>query len=172
MLFRSGFIYLLNPAGPLNRILGVLHLPEPLWFVDPRWTKPGLTLIGLWGIGQVMIIFLASLLDVPRQLYEAADLEGARPWQTFRHVTLPAMGTALVAGALLAFALSFDEIIVTTFTSGAATKTLPIWIFSNYSNRSALPLVNVAAILVLLVSVVPVYLAARLTRDPGAVGRT
>src|SRR5919107_275995 len=52
-----GFIYILNPAGPANRILGLLHLPQPLWFVDPRWTKPGLTLIGLWGIGQTMIIF-------------------------------------------------------------------------------------------------------------------
>jgi multiple sugar transport system permease protein len=74
-----GFIYILNPAGPVNRILGLLHLPEPLWFVDPRWTKPGLVLIALWGIGQTMIIFLAALLDVPRQLYEAADLEGPGP---------------------------------------------------------------------------------------------
>src|SRR6266542_821100 len=73
-----GFIYLLNPAGPVNRLLHLLHLPEPLWFVDPRYTKPGVALIGLWGIGQTMIIFLAALLDVPKQLYEAADIQGGR----------------------------------------------------------------------------------------------
>ena len=84
-----GFVFLLNPAGPINRILHLLHLPEPLWFYDPHWTKPGLLLIGLWMVGQTMILFLAALLDVPRQLYEAADLEGAGPWQRFRHVTLP-----------------------------------------------------------------------------------
>ena len=69
---------------------------------------------------------------------------GADTGQTFRHVTLPTIGTALVAGALLAFALSFDEIIVTTFTSGAGTQTLPIWIFSNYQRPGQVPLVNVA----------------------------
>ena len=115
---------------------------------------------------------IARLRRTARSTEEASMDLGADTFQTFRRITLPSIGTALLAGGLLAFALSFDEIIVTTFTSGAATKTLPIWIFSNYSNRSALPLVNVAAILVLLVSVVPVYLAARLTRDPGAVGRT
>ena len=103
-----GFIYILNPAGPVNRILGLLHLPEPLWFVDPRWTKPGLTLIGLWGIGQVMIIFLASLLDVPRQLYEAAELEGARPWQTFRHVTLPMISPVIFFSVLIGMIQGFQ----------------------------------------------------------------
>ena len=103
-----GFIYILNPAGPVNRILGLLHLPEPLWFVDPRWTKPGLTLIGLWGIGQVMIIFLASLLDVPRQLYEAADIEGARPWQQFRHVTLPMISPVFFFSVLIGMIQGFQ----------------------------------------------------------------
>ena len=84
-----GFVYLLNPGGPVNAVLGFLHLPEPLWFRDPAWAKPGLALMGLWMVGQTMIIFLAALLDVPRQLYEAADLEGAGPFQRFRHVTLP-----------------------------------------------------------------------------------
>jgi multiple sugar transport system permease protein len=84
-----GFVYLLNPGGPVNAVLGFLHLPEPLWFRDPAWAKPGLALMGLWMVGQTMIIFLAAQLDVPRQLYEAADLEGAGPLQRFRHVTLP-----------------------------------------------------------------------------------
>jgi putative spermidine/putrescine transport system permease protein len=96
----------------------------------------------------------------------SADL-GASPWQTFRHVTFPGMRTALVAGALLAFALSFDEIIVTNFTIGAGQQTLPIWIFSNLFRAQTLPIVNVVAVIVVLLSIIPVYLAHRLTREEG-----
>jgi putative spermidine/putrescine transport system permease protein len=96
----------------------------------------------------------------------SADL-GATPWQTFRLVTLPNLRTALVAGALLAFALSFDEIIVTTFTVGAGDQTLPIWIFTNFSRPNQLPIVNAVAVIVILISIVPVYLAHRLTREEG-----
>jgi putative spermidine/putrescine transport system permease protein len=94
----------------------------------------------------------------------SADL-GADPWQTFRYVTLPQMSTALVAGGLLAFALSFDEIIVTTFTIGAGEQTLPIWIFSNLFRPNQIPIVNVVAVIVVLLSIIPVYLAHRLTRE-------
>ena len=73
-----------------------------------------------------------------------------------------------MAGALLAFALSFDEIIVTNFLAGPGVQTLPIWIFSNYSRPNQLPLVNVAAVLVLVASIIPVYVASRLTTDPAA----
>jgi putative spermidine/putrescine transport system permease protein len=97
----------------------------------------------------------------------SADL-GAHTWQTFRYITLPNMRTALAAGALLAFALSFDEIIVTTFTIGAGEETLPIWIFRNLFRPSQLPIVNVVALLVILISIVPVYLAHRLSREEGA----
>ena len=78
-----------------------------------------------------------------------------------------ACGRALVAGALLAFALSFDEIIVTTFTIGAGEETLPIWIFRNLFRPNQLPIVNVVAVLVVLISIIPVYLAHRLTREEG-----
>jgi putative spermidine/putrescine transport system permease protein len=97
----------------------------------------------------------------------SADL-GAHTWQTFRYITLPNMRTALGAGALLAFALSFDEIIVTTFTIGAGEETLPIWIFRNLFRPTQLPIVNVVALLVILISIVPVYLAHRLSREEGA----
>jgi putative spermidine/putrescine transport system permease protein len=80
---------------------------------------------------------------------------------------MPSMQTALVAGGLLAFGLSFDEIIVTTFTAGAGEQTLPLWIFSNFSRPNQLPIVNVVAVLVILISIVPVYLANKLTRDEG-----
>ena len=94
----------------------------------------------------------------------SADL-GADPWQTFRFVTFPSMRTALAAGALLAFALSFDEIIVTTFTIGAGEETLPIWIFRNLFRPKELPIVPAVAVILILLSIIPVYLAHRLSSD-------
>ena len=87
-------------------------------------------------------------------------------------MTFPQLRAPLLAGALLAFALSFDEVIVTIFTSGAQ-QTLPIWIFANLSRPAELPIVNVVALFLIVVSVVPVYLAQRLSRGaatgvPGA----
>ena len=110
---------------------------------------------------------LARLRRLSTSFEEASADLGAHTWQTFRLVTLPNMRTALVAGALLAFALSFDEIIVTTFTAGGGIETLPIWIFSNLQRSQQLPIVNVVAVLVILISIVPVYLAYRLTREEG-----
>jgi putative spermidine/putrescine transport system permease protein len=97
--------------------------------------------------------------------YEEASADlGANTFQTFRLVTLPSLRSAMVAGALLAFALSFDEVIVTTFTAGQQ-ETLPIWILSNLSRPNQLPIVNVVAVLLILLSAIPVYLAHRLTVD-------
>jgi putative spermidine/putrescine transport system permease protein len=110
---------------------------------------------------------LARLRRVSTSFEEASADLGAHTWQTFRFVTLPSMRTALAAGGLLAFALSFDEIIVTTFTIGAGQETLPIWIFTNLFRPNQLPIVNVVAVLVVLISIVPVYLAHRLTREEG-----
>ncbi|HEU4943872.1 MAG TPA: ABC transporter permease [Solirubrobacterales bacterium] len=111
---------------------------------------------------------VARLRRVSGSFEEASADLGAHTWQTFRYVTLPSMQTALVAGGLLAFALSFDEIIVTTFTIGAGQETLPIWIFRNLFRPNQLPIVNVVAVLVVLISIIPVYLAHRLTREEGA----
>ena len=98
-------------------------------------------------------------------LEEASMDLGANQWRTFRFVTFPTLRTALVAGALLAFALSFDEIIVTTFTIGQE-QTLPIWIFANYARPNQLPIVNVVGLMVILLSIIPVYFANRLSQDP------
>jgi putative spermidine/putrescine transport system permease protein len=98
----------------------------------------------------------------------SADL-GAHTWQTFRFVTFPAMKTALAAGALLAFALSFDEIIVTNFTIGAGEETLPIWIFRNLFRPNQLPIVDAVAVIVVALSIVPVYIAHRLSSEEGGV---
>jgi multiple sugar transport system permease protein len=92
-----GFVYIFNAStGPVNQILKFFHLPQPLWFDDPHWAKPSLTLLAMWGIGSLMVIFLAALLDVPRELYEAADLDGVKPWQRMRFITLPTVSPVLL----------------------------------------------------------------------------
>jgi putative spermidine/putrescine transport system permease protein len=95
----------------------------------------------------------------------SADL-GASPWQTFAYITFPMMRGALVAGAILAFALSFDEIVVTTFTAGPTVQTLPIWIFGNLFRPNQAPVINVVAAALTLVAIIPVWLAQRFGGDP------
>jgi putative spermidine/putrescine transport system permease protein len=112
---------------------------------------------------------IARLRRMSSSFEEASADLGANTWQTFRHVTLPNMRSALGAGGLLAFGLSFDEIIVTTFTIGAGEQTLPYWIFSNLFRAQERPIVNAVAVIVVLISIVPVYLAHRLTREEGGV---
>lgn len=110
---------------------------------------------------------IARLRRVARSVEEASADLGADTWTTFRHITFPAIRSAMLAGALLAFALSFDEVIVTIFTAGGV-KTLPIWIFQSFRLNNQVPLVNVAGVIAILLSVVPVYIATRLSS--GAVG--
>jgi putative spermidine/putrescine transport system permease protein len=116
----------------------------------------------------VVVVFnnvVARLRRTPGSFVEAAEDLGAHSFQAFRTITLPQMRSALVAGALLAFALSFDEVIVTTFTAGSS-ETLPIWILSNLSRPNQLPIVNVVAVLAIVLSLIPVWLAQRLSADP------
>ena len=117
----------------------------------------------------LVIVFnnvVARLRRLPSSLAEASMDLGADGIQTFLYVTLPAISTALISGALLAFALSFDEVIVTTFTAGVQ-NTLPIWIFGNIRLGQKLPEVNVVVFLILLATIIPVALAQRLTRESG-----
>ena len=113
---------------------------------------------------------LARLRRTAPSLVEASMDLGASGWQTFRHVTFPMISTALVSGALLAFALSFDEVIVTTFTAGAQ-NTLPLWIFGAIRLGQQLPEVNVVVLVVLALTVVPVVIAQRLTHETGLLRR-
>jgi putative spermidine/putrescine transport system permease protein len=116
---------------------------------------------------------IARLRRSSRSIEEASMDLGADTWQTFRHVTFPVLRTAVVAAGLLAFALSFDEIIVTTFTAGTQA-TIPIWILNHLRLPNQRPIVNVVALALILLSMVPVYLAQRLSSDTtgaSAVGR-
>jgi putative spermidine/putrescine transport system permease protein len=109
---------------------------------------------------------IARLRRTSASLVEASSDLGADGLQTFRYVILPNIATALMAGGLLAFALSFDEIIVTNFTSGSEI-TLPKWIFNNLRLPNQRPVVNVVASVLLLASLIPVYIAQRLTQETG-----
>ncbi|MDQ1696738.1 MAG: putative spermidine/putrescine transport system permease protein [Frankiaceae bacterium] len=110
---------------------------------------------------------LARLRRLGGSLEEASMDLGAGVWQTFRHVTFPLLRSALVAGSLLAFALSFDEIIVTTFTAAPGVQTLPLWIFANLFRPNQAPVVNVVAAALIVLSIVPVWLAQRVSGDSG-----
>jgi multiple sugar transport system permease protein len=123
------FVVVFNPGfGPINQILRSLgwHNP-PLWFYGPGSSKWGLVLLGLWGVGDAMIIFLAGLLDVPRQLYEAADIEGATGWQKFRHVTLPTISPviffSLVIGVIYGFQLFTQAYVTSLAVAGSSVQT-------------------------------------------------
>jgi putative spermidine/putrescine transport system permease protein len=113
---------------------------------------------------------VARLRRSSNSLIEASQDLGADGWQTFRFVLWPVLSTALVAGGLLAFALSFDEVIVTTFTAGLQ-QTLPIFILDNIKQGQQLPVINVVAFFVIVVTVIPVALAQRVMRDTGVIRR-
>ena len=111
---------------------------------------------------------IARLNRLPRSPEEASADLGADVFTTFRRITLPGMGTALLSGGLLAFALSFDEIIVTNFTAGAGTQTIPMWIYAAIQRPTELPVVNVVALVLIVLSVIPVWVATRISAGAGA----
>jgi putative spermidine/putrescine transport system permease protein len=108
---------------------------------------------------------LARLRRTGSSLDDASADLGAGPWTTFRLVTFPLMRSALIAGSVLAFGLSFDEIIVTTFTAGPGITTLPIWIYQNLFRPTQAPIVNVVAAALVLISILPIYVAQKLSSD-------
>lgn len=112
----------------------------------------------------IVVVYNNALARIRRlggNVEEASADLGARGWTTFRYVTFPLMRSALAAGALLAFGLSFDEIIVTTFTAGPGITTLPIWIYQNLFRPNQAPIVNVVAAFLVIVSILPIYVVQR-----------
>ncbi|MEV4382281.1 sugar ABC transporter permease [Streptosporangium sp. NPDC049644] len=142
------FVFLLNPSGPLNQFIELLGIPAPDWFGDKDWSKPGLTMLAMWGIGNTMMIFLAALLDVPRHLYEAAAIDGAGAWRQFRSITLPTISPVLmfstVTGVIYALQYFTQAMIASRVAAGVtdspgssfvpgypelSTLTLAEWLF-------------------------------------------
>ncbi len=121
------FVYLLNPAtGPINSGLEKLGVEGPLWFQSPDWSKPSLVLLALWGIGNTMVIFLAAILDVPKHLYESAELDGAGPFQRLIWVTIPSVSPvilfAVVLGVIYGLQYFTQAYVAAAVASGQASQ--------------------------------------------------
>lgn len=140
----------------LRSALGFLEVPFSFWTI----------IIGHATFCMVIVYnnVLARFRRMGVSQMEASMDLGANSFQTFRHIVLPELATALLAGAVLAFALSFDEIIVTTFTAGQQ-QTLPIWMFSQLTRPRQRPVTNVVALFVIAITTIPILLANRLTRE-------
>ena len=106
------FFFLLKEGGPISSLFGLFGFDAPLWFGDPAWAKPALIMVGTWALGDIMLIFLAGLVDIPRSLYEAAELDGAGRWAKFRHVTLPMISPVtffVLLTGMIGVLQSFDQ---------------------------------------------------------------
>ncbi len=143
----------------LRSAIGMLEVPFAFW-----------TIVIGHATFCVVVVYNNALTRFRRlgasQIEASMDL-GADAFQTFRYVVLPHLATALLAGGLLAFALSFDEVIVTTFTAGTSQQTLPIWIFSQLTRPRDRPVTNVVAVFVVAVTFLPILWANWLTRERG-----
>jgi len=122
-----GFVYILNPAtGPINVMLRHLGIQGPLWFQSPAWSKPSLVLLGIWGVGNLFIIFLAAVLDVPRHLYESAEIDGTGALQRLRYVTLPTISPvilfAVVISVIAAMQYFTQAYVAANIASGQASQ--------------------------------------------------
>jgi multiple sugar transport system permease protein len=167
------FVYLLKPGtGPVNAFLAKIGIEGPLWFNSPEWSKPSLVLLGLWGIGDLMIIFLAAVLGVPVSLYEAAALDGANAWHRFRYVTLPTIQPvilfATVTGVIYTLQYFDQAAVAGSIASGQAvtgggissafgfpegsTFTYPLWLYTVGFRYNALGYANAMAVALFVVA--------------------
>jgi len=134
------FVWIFNPAtGIVNDILTGAHLPGPGWFFSIAWSKPSFILLGLWGLGQPMVIYLAGLQGVPREMYEVADLDGARSWQRLRYVTLPMISPVILFNVILQLVLCVAyftqaQVIENADVGGPGTST---WFYVQYLYEQA-----------------------------------
>jgi multiple sugar transport system permease protein len=177
------FVYLLKPGtGPVNTFLAHIGIQGPLWFNSPAWAKPSLVLLGLWGIGDIMVIFLAAVLGVPATLYEAASLDGANAWHRFRYVTIPTIQPVILFAAVTGVIYTlqyFDQAAVAgSIASGQATVgagisqnfgfpegstfTYPLWLYTVGFRYNALGYANAMAVALFVVAFgVTVFLLRR-----------
>ena len=168
------FVSLLKPGtGPVNTLLAKVGIEGPLWFSSPDWAKPALVLLALWGIGDLMIIFVAALLDVPTELYEAASLDGAGAWQKFRNVTLPSISPvvlfAAVTGVIATLQYFTQAAIAASVASGdsitgggisgtfgypeGSTYTYPLWLYTVGFRNGLLGYSSVLAVVLFVVAI-------------------
>jgi multiple sugar transport system permease protein len=184
------FVFLFNPQnGVVNHTLGLLGIDDgPGWFTDPSWSKPSLTLLALWGAGDVMIILLAALLDVPQDLYDACDVDGGSPLQKWRFITLPTISPVLGFAAITGIIQTLQYFTQAAVASGVAsnrastgkgnsdvlgypeqsTLTYPLWLYVRGFGQNYLG--YAAALAMALMVVAFVLTALMLWRAPALMG--
>ena len=134
------WLWVLNPDGGLaNGLLKqFLGIEGPGWLASPTWSKPSLVLMSLWSVGTAMVIFLAGLADVPQELYEVADLDGAGPWGKFRNVTLPMITPTILFNLVMGLINSFQYFTqVFVMTGGKGTPADSTMVYALYLYRTA-----------------------------------
>lgn len=176
------FVFLLNPGtGPVNQFLGLFGIEGPLWFNDPAWSKPGLAVIALWMSGTIIVILLASLLDVPGELYEAAALDGAGAFSQFRHITLPTITPVLlfsIVDSTIVGLQFFTEAMVAGQTAAGdpvigvgypdnSTLTLPMWLFEQGFRQYHMGYASAMAVVLFVVSGIFTIILVRRMRFAG-----
>ena len=103
------FVWIFQPSfGIVNSLLSDVHINGPAWFFSITWSKPTFILLGLWGLGQPMVIYLAALQGVPAEMYEVAALEGAGPWQRLRHITIPMISPVILFNLIMSLVVSIQ----------------------------------------------------------------
>jgi multiple sugar transport system permease protein len=130
------WLFLFNPLyGPINLALKALHLPSPPWFASTAWAKPALIIMSFWGLGGAVVIYLASLQDVSRELLEAASLDGANWWQKIRHITLPMISSVIffnvLTGIIGAFQYFTEAYVMTAGGPGDATLFYGLYLYNS-----------------------------------------
>jgi multiple sugar transport system permease protein len=167
--------------GLVNAVLAPLLSPfgltPPVWIFDPTWTKPAMVMMSLWGTGNAMVIYLAGLQDVPKELYEASEIDGAGTWQRFRHVTLPMLApviyfnvTMATIGALQAFAQAW-MMSAATGSEGAdgsparSTLLYTVYLFSTAFYNLKMGYASAMAYVLFIIIATLTWIGTRLSRD-------
>jgi len=164
--------------GFLNPILAPLGLHGPAWLADPSWSKPALVIMSLWGTGNAMVIYLAGLQNVPSELYEAAEIDGATAWQRFRHVTLPTIAPVVAFNAIMALISAMQLFAQAYIMSEAAngngnasdgnpersTLFYSIYLFSTAFQDLRMGYASAMAYILFLITAALTWVAARLSR--------
>lgn len=125
-----------NQHGLINQLLGFAGITGPNWMGDTLWSKPSLVLIAIWGVGNAVVIYLAGLQDVPVQLYEAAELDGARPWRRTWHITLPMLSPVILFNSIIGMigALQVFVLPYVMFIEGAPARSTYFYTAYLYDN--------------------------------------